>query len=193
MQKKISMNKQEIAQGLSQFVMMAFLDVQNLETGFLTGNRINMLTKEQIMGFSMETEIIINQLSHQLEQVANGNIPTDYDCGTLFQYVFDKVTEALFKLLTGDEVDTQLDIKEAFDYHEPDLPEYIQLKLTNVVGKIAIIHSRILHYLDENHARTSDLEQWLPAYLMVAVIIAIQFAQEIDPDDDSEMQAYLNS
>lgn len=58
--------------------------------------------------------------------------------------------------------------------------------------KIAVIHSRFLHYLDENNTRTSELNLWLPAYLMVAVIIAIQFAQEIDPDDDSEMQAYLS-
>lgn len=78
MQKKISINKQEIAQELSQFVMMAFVDAQNLETGLLTLHRINKLTKEQIMGFSMETEKIINQLSHQLEQIADGNIPTDY-------------------------------------------------------------------------------------------------------------------
>ncbi len=78
MQKKISINKQEIAQELSQFVMMAFVDAQNLETGLLTRHRINKLTKEQIMGFSMETEKIINQLSHQLEQIADGNIPTDY-------------------------------------------------------------------------------------------------------------------
>lgn len=80
---------------------MAFVDAQNLEIGFLTRHCINKLTKEQIMGFSMETEKIINQLSHQLEQVADGNIPTDYECGTLFQYVFDKVTEALYKLLMG--------------------------------------------------------------------------------------------
>lgn len=78
MQKKISINKQEIAQELSQFVMMAFVDAQNLETCLLTRHRINKLTKEQIMGFSMETEKIINQLSHQLEQIADGNIPTDY-------------------------------------------------------------------------------------------------------------------
>ena len=52
---------------------------------------------------------------------------------------------------------------------------------------------KILHYLDENNARTNDYDSWLPAYLMVAVIIAIQFALEIDPDDDSEMQAYLDN
>ena len=101
MKNKNSMNKQEIAQGLSPFVMMAFVDARNLETGFLPRHRINKLTKEQIMGFSMETEKIINQLSHQLGQVAYGNIPNDYKCGTLFQYVFDKVTEALYKLLTS--------------------------------------------------------------------------------------------
>ena len=89
------------------------------------------------------------------------------------------------------EVDTQFNIKEAFEYHEPDLPEYIQLKLTNVVGKIAIINRRIIQYLEDNDARTANLDNWLPAYLMVAVIIAIQFAQEIDPNDDSEMQKYL--
>ena len=52
MQKKISMNKQEIAQGLSPFVMMAFVDAQNLETGFLTRHRINklpMVISPQIM------------------------------------------------------------------------------------------------------------------------------------------------
>ncbi len=54
------MNKQEIAQGLSQFVMMAFIGPQNIETGFLTRHRIKKMTKEQIMGFSMETEKIIN-------------------------------------------------------------------------------------------------------------------------------------
>lgn len=185
------MNKQEITQGLSPFVMMAFIGPLNIETGFLTCHRINKMTKEQIIGFSMEIEKIINKLSQQMEQAANGNIPTDYECGTLFQYVFDKVTEALYKLLMGKEVNTQFNLKEAFEYHEPDLPEYIQLKLTNVVAKIAIINRKIILYLDENNARTNELMSWLPAYLMVAVTVAIQFAQEINPEDDSEMQAYL--
>ena len=52
---------------------------------------------------------------------------------------------------------------------------------------------KLLQYLEENNARTKAYASWLPAYLRVAVIIAIQFAQEIDPDDDSEMQAYLDN
>lgn len=187
------MDKQELAQGLSPFVMMAFVDAQNLETGFLTRHRINGLSKEQIMGFSMETENIINKMVQLYAESFPEEIPSDYNCGILFQYVFDKTTEALFKLLTGQDVDTQFKLKEAFEYHAPDLPEYIQLKLTNVVGKIAAINQSILHFIDENDVRTSDVNSWMPAYLMVSVIIAIQFAQEIDPDDDSEMQSYLNT
>lgn len=187
------MNKQETAKGLSLFVMMAFIDSCNPETSFLNRHRINELTKEQIIGFYMDTEKIINKLSRQLEQVSDGNVPSEYECGSLFQYVFDKTTEALYKLLMGDEVDTKFNLQEVFDYYEPDLPEHIQLKLTNVVDKIGLINLKILHYLNENNARTSDLNSWLPDYLMVAVIIAIQFAQEIDPDDDSEMQAYLDN
>lgn len=47
MQKIFNMNKQEIAQGLSQFVMMAFIGPQNIETGFLTRHCIKKMTKER--------------------------------------------------------------------------------------------------------------------------------------------------
>ncbi len=109
----------------------------------------------------------------------------------LFQYVFDKTTEATYKMIMNDEIDTQFIPKEIYDGYAPDLPEYIQLKLTNVVGKVAIISSSILQYLDKKKYRTLDLNVWLSAYLMISVTLAIQFAQEIDPNDDSEMQDYL--
>lgn len=187
------MTKQELAKGLMPFVLKTFVSPENIHTGFLTRRRINPLEPEQIQAFSLETENIINKMVQLYAESFPEEIPSDYNCGILFQYVFDKTTEALFKLLTGQDVDTQFMLKEAFEYHAPDLPEYIQLKLTNVVGKIAAINQSILHFIDENNARTSDVNSWMPAYLMVSVIIAIQFAQEIDPDDDSEMQSYLNS
>lgn len=187
------MTKQELAKGLRPYILKAFVSLENIHTGFLTRQRINPLAPEQIQAFSLETEKIINKMVQLYAEAFSEEIPSDYNCGILFQYVFDKTTEALFKLLTGQEIDTLFILKEAFEYHAPDLPEYIQLKLTNVVGKIAAINQSILLFIDENDARTSDVSSWMPAYLMASVIIAIQFAQEIDPNDDSEMQAYLNS
>ena len=176
----------------SRFVNMAFVDSMNPETGFLTRHRISTMTEEEIMDFSLKTEAIINQMVDALSHVCAGNIPDNFECGTLFQYVFDKVVEAAYKKITGEEIDTQFNIREAFEYHEPDLPEYIQLKLTNVVGKVAIISSDILHYLGKNDLKTADLSTWMPPYFMVAATIAIQFAQEIDLNDDTEMQGFYD-
>ena len=186
------MTKEELTQELTEFAKMAFVDSMNPETGFLTRNRINPLTNEQITEFSLQTEEIICQMAQHLEICFIGNVPSDYECGMLFQYVFDKTTEATYKMIMDEEIDTQFIPKEIYDGYAPDLPEYIQLKLTKVVGKIAIISSSILQYLDKNKLRTLDLNVWLSAYLMISVALAIQFAQEIDPDDDSEMQDYLN-
>jgi len=187
------MTKQELSLKLNGFIQLAFISPQNMWTGFLTGHRVNILTNEQILGFSLKTENIVTQMVQQLKNVSDGGIPDYYECGTLFQYVFDKTTEAMLKLIMDGEINTQFDLKEAFKYHEPDLPYYIQLKLTNVVGKLATISKKILIFLDEEKVRTKELDNWMTVYLMVSAIIAIQFALEIDPDDDSEMQAYLNS
>ena len=43
-------------------------------------------------------------------------------------------------MIMDEEIDTQFIPKEIYDGYAPDLPEYIQLKLTKVVGKIAIIN-----------------------------------------------------
>ena len=133
------MTKQEIAQKLIEFAKMAFVDSMNPETGFLTHNRINPLTNEQITEFSLQTEEIICQMTQHFEIVNSRNVPSDHECGMLFQYVFDKTTEATYKMIMDEEIDTQFIPKEIYDGYAPDLPEYIQLKLTNVVGKVALI------------------------------------------------------
>lgn len=177
------MTRQEIALEVAQFVNLAYISPKNLNTGFLTNQRCNPLSKEQVQGFSMETEAIIVQMVRHVETIVAGNILTNHECATLFQYVFDKVAEAAIKMIIGEEVNTQFDLNEVFEYHEPDLPVNIRQTITNVVGKIAIINSKILQFLDDNNARSKDLEDWLTAYLLDSAIIAIQFAQEIDLED----------
>jgi len=59
------MNKQELAQGLSPFVMMAFVDARNLETGFLTRHRINklpMVISPQIMNVELYFSMYLTKL-----------------------------------------------------------------------------------------------------------------------------------
>ena len=43
------------------------------------------------------------------------------------KYVFDKVVEATYKAIMDLEIDTQFIPSEPYEYHEPDLPYYIQV------------------------------------------------------------------
>ena len=118
----IQMNIKEIQQKIVQYgVSLSTISAENIETGFLSMNRINPLENNQVLALSQETEKILIQFVQ-----AFSNIKFErYDSGNIFQYVFDKVIEVTYKVITDSEIDTQFIPKEVYEYHEPDLPEYI--------------------------------------------------------------------
>lgn len=182
-------NQKEIVQfgvSISQF------NIDNLETGLLTMDRFNELEKGQVLALAQETESILRQFVSAFEKHSTNEFE-GYDAGILFQYVFDKVVEVTYKVIIDVEIDTQFIPSEPFEYHEPDLPEYIQLKLTNAVGKVGHIFCRTIDFIDQKGYRTENLKDWLLPVLIVATYVGMEFAQEINLDDDSEMEAYLNS
>ena len=95
------------------------IHAQNIETGFLTHNRTNPLSKELITELSLQTEGIICQMTQHFENANIGDGPSDYECGLLFQYVFDKTTEATYKLIMDKEVDTLFIPKEIHEGYAP--------------------------------------------------------------------------
>ena len=182
-------NQKEIVQfgvSISQF------NIDNLETGLLTMDKFNELEKGQALALAQETESILRQFVSAFEEHSPYKFE-GYDAGILFQYVFDKVVEVTYKVIIDVEIDTQFIPSELFEYHEPDLPEYIQLKLTNAVGKVGHIFCRTIDFIDQKGYRSENLKDWLLPVLIVATYVGMEFAQEIDLDDDSEMEAYLNS
>lgn len=182
-------NQKEIVQfgvSISQF------NIDNLETGLLTMDKFNELEKGLALALAQETESILRQFVSAFEEHSPYKFE-GYDAGILFQYVFDKVVEVTYKVIIDVEIDTQFIPSEPFEYHEPDLPEYIQLKLTNAVGKVGHIFCRTIDFIDQKGYRSENLKDWLLPVLIVATYVGMEFAQEIDLDDDSEMEAYLNS
>ena len=91
----IRMNIKEIQQKIVQYgVSLSTISVENIETGFLSMNRINPLENNQVLALSQETEKILIQFVQ-----AFSNIKFEqYDSGNIFQYVFDKVIEVTYKV-----------------------------------------------------------------------------------------------
>lgn len=172
--------------GISQF------NIDNQKTGLLTMDRHNELEKGQAIALAQETESILRQFVSFFQEHTTNKFE-GCEAGILFQYVFDKVVEVTYKAIIDAEIDAQFIPSEPFEYHEPDLPEYVQLKLTNAVGKVSHIFCCTIDFVDQKGYRTENLKDWLLPVLIVATYVGIEFAQEIDLDDDSEMEAYLNS
>ena len=168
---------------------LAMFGPTNLTTGFLTNVCLNKIEKEEAMGLAMQSKDIIREMVKQL--TASGTKPDDYDCRVLFQYVFDKIAEATYKTIVGNEVNIELYIPEAFKYHEPDLPDYIQQKITNVVSMNINVADKVLQHIDDNGYRTDDLENWFLPFLILSSGLAIQFTLEMDLDDDSELRHFI--
>lgn len=186
------MTAQEIAKDiLTLGLTKANCSVENVETGILTKEVTNPLEKQQVTDISLETEFILRSMIDQIDKGTGGSCPSDYECGILFQYVFDKVTEVTYKTIVGEEVDTEFNVKEAFENHEPDLPYYIQQKLTNKVAKLACLCGLLIQYMDEKEYRESEMMIWMLPFLMVSSTIAIQFAQEMDLNSNMELRNYL--
>ena len=53
------------------------------------------------------------------------------------------------------------------------------------------LYCKTIDYIDNNGYRNDKLSDWLLPVLLVASFIGIEFAQEIDFDNDVEMQHYL--
>ncbi len=187
------MDIKEIQKEIVQYgVNISYCNIDNLETGLLTMDRFNELEKVQMLALAQETESILRQFVSAFEEHTTNKFE-GYDAGILFQYVFDKVVEVTYKAIIDAEIDTQFIPSEPFEYHEPDLPEYIQLKITYAVGKVGQICCRTIDFIDKNDYRTDNLNDWLLPLLVVATYIGMEFAQEMDLDDDGEMEVYLNS
>lgn len=186
------MNTNDYQQKIVQYgVSLSLINFENIDTGLLSMERFNLLKDEQVLALSQETEGIIKEFVNAYEQYTDLEFER-YESGILFQYVFDKVVEVTYKTIMGLDVDTQFALNEPFEYHEPDLPEYIQLKLTNNVDKISLLCCKIIDFIDDNSYRTERISDWLFPLLLVVAYVGIEYAQEIDLTDDTEMRHYLN-
>ena len=168
---------------------LAVSEQQNITTGFLTYKIKNQIDKEVAMELAQQSEYIVRELVKQLTK--SNATPNDYQCRVLFQYVFDKVAEATYKTIVGAEVDTVLNISEAFEYHKPDLPYYIQQKITNAVPRIVGVANEVLQHIDDNGYRIEDLENWFLPFLILPCGLAMQFVLEMDFNDDSELRQFI--
>lgn len=188
-------DSQQIAVDIISYVQKrSVLSEQNSQCYIHTGEIKNPIHQEQVVDFTQAMHHITTELAKQIEAAYKHEQPAVYDCGMWFQYIFDRSVEVAYQYIIGAEkIKTHFNLNEVNDYYEPDLPEYLQLKVTNAVSHIAMLFNYTYTYIVDNKYNEESLQTWLAPLLYAAAITAFTFTIGIDMDDDSEMQQYLHN
>ena len=186
------MTHQEIVTDILKYgITLATITENTLETGILTGHHVNSILKDDLLWIADSSQDIVKGLIAQVKQVLKDELPDDYECGMLYQYVFDKTVEVTFKVITRQEVTTKMNVGEIFKYYELDVPAHIQHNVTVKVPKIALINKKLQEYMIDKGYQSEGLDVWLFGFLLTAVSTAISFTAEMDLNDISALQELL--
>lgn len=142
-EKEIEINRAFIKKG----VEMSLINAKNFDTGFISGQVCNRLDNLEMIEIAAALSSITQAIAHLLEE--RNAIPNQVQSGMIFQFSFDRAVEIFYKQLNGIETDSvTFNIQEALEYYEPDLPYNVQQILTNRVGNIAILTSKLWNYME---------------------------------------------
>lgn len=169
---------------------MSLISAGNLETGFIFGYVCNKIDNQEFAEIVNALNSIAKTVAKTFEE--HNTIPNQVQSGLIFQYFFDRAVEIFYKSYNDiDTDDVSFNIQEVFDYYEPDLPYNVQQILTNRVGNIAALTAELWRYMEESGVFETPFSIWFANFLSVGATLGLRFAQEIDFNDESELNAFL--
>jgi len=111
-----------------------------------------------------------------------------------FMFYFDKCVEMVYNMRVDNDKGVEFKLEELFNGISGDqIPEYIQIKINKIIGMILTNYKMTFDYAQNLDCDDIDLEDKIRTILYSSIQIATQYASEIDLDDDSEFQLYMES
>ena len=119
---------------------------------------------------------------------------TDALLSRAYMFYFDKCVEMVYNMRVDNEKGIDFNLVELFNGFSGDkIPEYIQVKINKIIGSILIIYNRTFDYAQSLDNENIDLADKIRTILYSSIQIGTQYALEINLEDYSEFQQYLNN
>jgi hypothetical protein len=111
-----------------------------------------------------------------------------------FMFYFDKCVEMVYNMRVDNEKGIEFKLEELFNGISGDqIPEYIQIKINKKIGSILTNYKMTFDYAQSLDCDDIDLEDKIRTILYSSIQIATQYALEIDLNDDSEFQRFMEN
>jgi len=155
------------------------------ECFFLTGDwQKYQINKSDACLYLRTINAILKNISLQVENAhAYGEYEDNRINATkLFQYVFDRTSEAFYNTIIGKNIEILFNVEEALngDYYELSIPDYLQIEINKVVPQIVLTAGNTYLFMQMKGYNNLPISQWLYIYLYSASDLAQQFLLEQD-------------
>ena len=173
----------------------------NLETLIMTSNRLHKLNREEGIYFANGVSGAVKEVTKILTEDENfkDTIPKNRDILLRsFTYFFDKGLEIVYNLRIENEKVTDFDLNDLVNGMGGDkIPEYIQLKVTPIIPKIAQIFNSTIKFIETNKSEIDKSEMVLSEIVQGLILsgaqLGAEFCLQLDLDNQDEMEQLLQN
>lgn len=168
----------------------------DLTYSFLHGDRISQLEKDEAIYLTNGMNDVIDKIAdHIIEEIKPADNLNDAQDHLIraFTYCFDKSAEIVYKLLAQIDEEIEFNLYDLYNGMGGDkVPEYIQLKITPVIPKVAIAFSATFdHVMEQEYSSQPNNKDLIKAILFCGMHLGTEFCLRIDLQDFSELNSFM--
>lgn len=187
------MSKNEV---LEKIILKVIELETSIEFGSLVyGERLHTLKKEEANIISNLMSDMINQINGTVFKIGEVERPGAEIESVLYrayQYTFDKTIEITHTIRSGVDNGFEWDSDDMFNGLSGDrIPEYLQLKITPLIGNIAMIYNEVYNY-SKNLITESNKRAVFDAILFSSVHLGIEIGLRLDYYNTSEWDKFMD-
>lgn len=163
--------------------------------GLIFGERLHTLKREEANIISNLTSEMINEINgtvFKIGEVERPEVEIERVLYQAYQYTFDKTIEITYTIRSGVDNGFEWDSDDMFQGLSGDrIPEYLQLKITPLLGFIAQIYSEIYKY-SKDLIEESNIRVVFDGILLSSVQLATEVGLRLDYDNTSEWDRLMD-
>ena len=107
------------------------------------------------------------------------------DLIVISQYLFELMVEITYKTISGENLDDlRYDIRQAFGYHQVDVPELMERAINESVVTLEELLSDTIDYVEKHDYHKLEYEVWLRPIFYNVGILGLKFALEHHSERD---------
>lgn len=139
---------------------------------------VMQIEENKVMRIASYLQDITNSFTEYIRYYRQEGWSWSVDLIFLSQYIFEHIIEATYKISYDDSESLSFDIKDAFSYYEPDVPDSLKTASNEATPLLEDILYDIISFVETKGYERLDYESWFRPILYNIGILGMKYTLE---------------